>query len=186
MIIRVLLLVLSTVPLFVGATPWGNVSNHSDCSAVYPSLLIPISTVSIMGSSHNSSRFSVYHNATSAVRGDTLIQFSIPNSTFGCQLEFNFTGGFKNLANDSESNQLDIWTTDRAIQSDQNWSNAPGRAALFATAVFRDGISRVMMSTCESKPVLSFRLCMASGADVGNVSFFQTSQSGIKVTRSCR
>lgn len=176
---------ISRALLLVSAAPWGNSSNHGDRSAVYPSLLIPISTTFANDPSYNTSRFSVYHNATSAVRGDILVQFSIPNNSYGCQLEFNFAGGFKNLANSGESNQVNIWTTDRAIQPDHDWSNAPGRAALFGTAVLSDGISRVVINPCESKPILSFRICMARSTDVGDVSFFQTPQSGMRVTRSC-
>lgn len=179
------LLFISKVLLLVSAATWHNVSSHDDCSALNPSLLIPISSTVFQKPARNTSRFNVYHNATSAVRGDILAQFSIPNNSYGCQLEFNFTGGFKNLVNSNGSNQVDIWTTDRAIQPDHDWSNAPGRVALFGTAVLRYGIWSLIINPCDSKPILSFRICMASGADVGIVSFFQTSQSGIKVTRHC-
>lgn len=184
MILIFLLLSISRV-LLVGAALWSNASNHGDCSALNPSLLIPISTTFVNEPSHSTSRFSVYHNATSAVRGDILVQFSIPNNSYGCQLEFNFTGGFRNLASSSESNQVDIWTTDRTIQPDHDWSNAPDRAALFGTAVLCNGTSRLIIHPCESRPKLNFRICMAGDVDVGDVSFFQTRQSGIIVTRRC-
>lgn len=180
-----LLLFLSKALLPVNAAPWGNGSNHGSCPPVYPSLLIPISTAFVGQSSCNTSRFNVYHNATSAVRGDILVQFSVPNNSNGCQLEFGFPGGFRNLANDGDSNQLDIWTTDGAIQPDHDWSTAPDRSVLFGNAVLRNGTSSVIINACDNRPLLNFRICIAGHADVENVSFFQTNQRGIKVTRRC-
>ena len=114
-----------------------------------------------------------------------LVQFSILDNSYGCQLEFNFAQGFKDLADGEESNQLDIWTTDRVIRPDDDWACAPGRTSLFGTALLSEGVRRVVINACECKPVLSFRISMASSVEGRNVSFAHTIQSGLRLVRSC-
>ncbi|MCJ1363367.1 hypothetical protein MMC16_002474 [Acarospora aff. strigata] len=75
--------------------------------------------------STNTSNFTTSHNTNILTRGDMLVQFSILDNSYGCQLEFNFAQGFKDLADGEESNQLDIWTTDRVIRPDDDWACAP-------------------------------------------------------------
>jgi len=185
MILFPLLLLLFTAALHVNAAPWSNTSHYGNCSAEYPSLLVPISTTSVTVPLGNTTQFIVQHNATNDVRGDCLVQFSIPAGSYGCQLELFFSAGFQNLPNSDSDGQIDFWTIDRVINSEDDWSEAPGGATLFGIAFLHEGASRVVINSCKCKSILSFRVSMTSNAGVGNVSFVQILKGGLKMTHSC-
>ncbi|KAI9875014.1 MAG: hypothetical protein M1830_009029, partial [Pleopsidium flavum] len=101
-----------------------------------------------MGPSGNTSYIASYQNATYTVREDCLVQFSIPEGSYGCQMELYFPAGFRSLTDDDSDVQLNFWTIDGVIDVEDDWLKAPGRAMLFGTTVISDGGSRVVINSC--------------------------------------
>lgn len=168
----------------VSAVPWKRTFT-ANCSAVYPSLVVPISTSSAITPLNHTSQFTVTQDATSILRGDCLVQFSIPDGSHSCQLEVSFPIGFQTRANSNEVARVDFWTTDRVVNLEDTWTKAPGRVALFGSAFLSNGFSKVVVNSCDCKSTLSFRVCMTSSGKAGDVSFVQTLTDGLKVTHSC-
>lgn len=182
------LILLLKLAVLVGAGRWSNTSDccYADSTSLYPNLVIPINTDSVLLPATNTSVFKVFYDPTAASRGDTLVQFSVPNSSvsYGCQLQFDFPAGFSNLADCGGLDQLDVWVVDTTVGAVETWANAPSGAELFGIALLSDGVERVLVNSCDCEPVLSFRVCIASTVSAANVSFIQSLQEGLIITRS--
>ncbi len=179
------LLFISTSLLCVSAARWRNTSSTTDCPPVCPSLMISLQTNPDQVPWNRTSKLSKHRNAANSVHGDTLVQFSLPNNSYGCQLELIFPEGFNSSVTGSGSGQIDFWTADRAIHSQTRWSNASDEATLFGTTALLRGDRRVIVNACECRPTMSFRVRMASNGSEGDASFDQTLRDGLKVSRRC-
>ena len=112
---------------------------------------------------------------------DCLVQFSVPDGSSGCQLEFDFPFGFTG----SSAGPLDFWTADGNIVPGSCWNDAPSLGNLIGTVTLQHNVSKLVVNSCICQTVMNFRVCMASGAGSGNVSFTQLHSEGLFMRHDC-
>ncbi|KAJ9641453.1 hypothetical protein H2199_005423 [Coniosporium tulheliwenetii] len=123
---------------------------------------------------------------------DAFAEFTVPPSSYGCQLEVYFPAGYP--INTWGANQVYVYSLDGPLSRsprgiDVSWAyGAPNIVSQVGTVTFGskpNEPTRVVINSFQCRPKMAFRFSIASENQAGYVEFVQSQAAGLRMTYNC-
>lgn len=137
--------------------------------------------------------FIVSQDAGRTNRKDAFAEFTIPDGSYGCQLEAYFPASYP--IQSAGKAQVYVYSTDKPLtysglgRVDVSWAYSPAPVSHVGTVVFRSspsGPTRVVINSFQCKPKMTYRFKMSvDDAAASSVSFDQNAGAGLRMLYNC-